>query len=390
MIHSSLIRVFVTFNALNLLSKLFQDMTFPDPFSFDQPLSIGVGVGATVGATVEVGVGIGVSRGDASGSAAVSVGDRRVPQSGRAPLGATPMTLSLPDTDCIIKSQVPLAGFTSYRVGGPAEWFVTPRTVDDLRASVAWARGEGLSVMMLGAGSNLLVSDRGLPGLIVCTRYLRSTHFDHHTGQITAAAGEPMPRLAQQAAERGWQGLEWAIGIPGTAGGAVVMNAGAHTSCTADILANTQVLTADGSLQTLLPSDLDYRYRTSVLQGDANRLVTQATFQLKPGAEPATVMTATRTHQERRHATQPYHLPSCGSVFRNPEPRTAGWLVQQTGLKGYQIGDAQVSQLHANFIVNCGNATAQDIFQLICYVQEQVERRWQVRLEPEVKVLGQF
>lgn len=345
-------------------------MTTPDPSSFDLSPRVEEGDGSL--ATTD--------RRGFHGSA----------QPFQAPLGVASAPLHLPGTTCYIKPQVSLAGFTSYRVGGPAEWFVTPRTTDDLRASVAWAHSEGLPVMMLGAGSNLLVSDRGLPGLIICTRYLRHTQFDDHTGQLTAAAGEPMPRLAQQAAERGWQGLEWAVGIPGTVGGAVVMNAGAHTLCTADILINTQVLTADGSLHTLQPNSLDYRYRTSALQGDSSRLVTQATFQLKPGADPEMVVAATRTHQEHRHSTQPYHLPSCGSVFRNPQPRTAGWLIQQSGLKGYRIGDAQVSQLHANFIVNCGNATAHDVFQLIRHVQEQVELRWQVRLEPEVKILGQF
>ena len=346
-------------------------MTFPDPYSFEQSPRVEKGAGGLIAIDNRVGSHVSAQR-------------------CHPHLGMDSIPLPLPNTDCLIKPQVSLAGFTSYRVGGPAEWFVTPRTLDDLRASVAWAQGEGLPFMMLGAGSNLLVSDRGLPGLIICTRYLRHTQFDDHTGQLIAAAGEPLPRLAQQAAERGWQGLEWAVGIPGTVGGAVVMNAGAHTACTADILATTQVLTTDGSLQTLLPSNLDYRYRTSALQGDASRLVTQATFQLQPGAEPALVIAATRAHQERRHATQPYHLPSCGSVFRNPKPHTAGWFIQQTGLKGYQIGDAQVSQLHANFIVNCGNATANDVFQLMRYVQAQVEQHCQVRLEPEVKILGQF
>lgn len=354
---------------VNCCLDLLQDMTTPDPSSF------------ALSPRVE------------EGDGSLATTDRTFqdsPQPSQAVPGVASAPLHLPDTTCYIKPQVSLAGFTSYRVGGPAEWFVTPRTINDLKASVAWAHREGLPVMMLGAGSNLLVSDRGLPGLVICTRYLRHTQFDDQTGQVTAAAGEPMPRLAQQAAERGWQGLEWAVGIPGTVGGAVVMNAGAHNACTADILVNTRVLTADGSLHTLQPSSLDYRYRTSALQGDSSRSVTQATFQLQPGADPALVIAATRNHQERRHATQPYHLPSCGSVFRNPEPHKAGWLIQQAGLKGYRIGDAQVSQLHANFIVNCGNATAQDVFQLIRYVQEQVELRWQVQLEPEVKILGQF
>jgi UDP-N-acetylmuramate dehydrogenase len=290
---------------------------------------------------------------------------------------------------CLIKPHAPLAPLTSFRVGGFAEWFTAPRRLEDLQASLTWAADEGLPVTLLGAGSNLLISDRGLPGLVICTRHLRYSHFDDATGQITAAAGEPIVRLAWQAAERGWQGLEWAVGIPGTVGGAVVMNAGAHDSCTADVLANAHVLGADGSSYVLMPKDLKFQYRTSILQRD-RRLVTQATFQLQPGADPKEVMATTKAHFERRHATQPYHLPSCGSVFRNPEPYKAGWLIEQSGLKGYQIGGAQVSELHANFIVNRGHATANDIFQLIDYVQTQIAERWSIHLEPEVKMVGMF
>lgn len=291
---------------------------------------------------------------------------------------------------CAVRPGVALAGFTSYRVGGPAEWFVSPRTLDDLRACFAWAAAEGLPVTLLGLGSNLLVSDRGLPGLVICTRRLRQTQFDEATGQIIAAAGEPIARLAWKAADRGWAGLEWAVGIPGTVGGAVAMNAGAHQACTADILVNAQLVTQAGTLQELSPTDLGFRYRTSILQGDTSRLVTQATFQLRPNAGSEAVTAETRACQERRHSTQPYHLPSCGSVFRNPEPRTSGWLIEQTGLKGFQIGGAQVSPMHANFIVNLGNATASDVYRVIRHVQEKVAQRWDVALEPEVKIWGEF
>lgn len=293
----------------------------------------------------------------------------------------------LPGTDCPIKSQVLLATLTSFRVGGPAQWYVTPRNLQALQASFEWAKAEELPVTLLGGGSNLLVSDRGLPGLVISTRHLRHTQFDSDTGQVTAAAGEPLPRLAWQAAELGWQGLEWAVGIPGSVGGAIVMNAGAHRSCVADILVNTQVLLPSGSLEIFTPQQLAYSYRTSLLQGSQS-LVTQATFQLQPGAKPEQVMAITSQHLEQRRTTQPYHLPSCGSVFRNPTPYKAGWLIEQTGLKGYQIGGAQVAQRHANFILNCGGATASDIWQLIRYIQQQVEKRWSICLEPEVRILG--
>lgn len=297
--------------------------------------------------------------------------------------------LYLPGTDCPVSSQVPLANLTSFRVGGPAEWYVAPRQIEDLQASFEWAKSQGLPLTLLGAGSNLLISDRGLPGLVICTRHLRHTYFDETTGQVAVGAGESIARLAWQAADKGWQGLEWAVGIPGTVGGAVVMNAGAHNNCAADILVRVQTLSPDGIVEELTPQDLGFSYRTSMLQG-GNRLVTQAIFQLKPGADAAQVRQITTRHLEQRRRSQPYHLPSCGSVFRNPDSRPAGWLIEQLGLKGYKIGNAQVAERHANFILNCGGAKANDIFQLIRHVQQQVEQHWSLCLEPEVRILGEF
>lgn len=295
----------------------------------------------------------------------------------------------LPGTDCVIKSQVSLAGYTSYRVGGPAELCVAPRNLADLQASIKYASINKIPVTILGAGSNLLVSDRGISGLVIVTRHLRHTYFDPETGRLTVAAGEPVPGLAWAAADRGWQGLEWSVGIPGTVGGMVVMNAGAHNSCIADILVSAQILSPDGTLETVSKEQLGYSYRTSLLQGGP-RIVTSATFQLQPGADPAQLIASTKQHKQHRLNTQPYHLPSCGSVFRNPKPYAAGWLIEQTGLKGFQIGKAQVAQRHANFIVNCGGASAGDIFNLIHHIQNKVQDRWSVLLEPEVKMLGEF
>lgn len=299
------------------------------------------------------------------------------------------LTISIPDSDAVLKANVPLASLTSFRVGGPAEWYAAPRTLEELQACLEWANSQQVPITMLGAGSNLLVSDVGLPGLVVSTRHLRHIEFDEATGQVTVGAGEPLPRLAWRLADRGWQGFEWAVGIPGTVGGAVVMNAGAHSSSVSNILVSATVLLPDGTTQILIPEDLKYEYRTSVLQG-GSRYVTQATFQLRPGADPTAVNTVTANHKQQRQSTQPYHLPSCGSVFRNPGGYKAGWLIEQVGLKGYQIGGAQVAQRHANFILNCGGATASDIFQLIHHVQQRVQQEWSLLLEPEVKMLGEF
>ncbi|MBI4782652.1 MAG: UDP-N-acetylmuramate dehydrogenase [Oscillatoriophycideae cyanobacterium NC_groundwater_1537_Pr4_S-0.65um_50_18] len=324
-------------------------------------------------------------------------GHSRFASLGQQPLGQEPQPIRLPGTNCMIKPQVPLTSLTSFKVGGPAEMYVAPRRIEDLQASFDWAKTRGLPITLLGAGSNLLISDRGIPGLVVCTRYLRYSHFDPETGRVTAAAGEPIARLAWQAAEHGLSGLEWAVGIPGTLGGAVVMNAGAHSACTADILVDTHTLAIDGTLEVWYPDQLDYTYRSSNLQAhtsvaaaEAIRLVTQATLQLQPGGDPGLLMAATTEHLDRRRTTQPYHLPSCGSVFRNPASHKAGWLIEQTGLKGHSIGGAQIAQRHANFILNCGGATANDIFQLIHHIQQRVEQSWSLCLEPEVKMIGEF
>lgn len=293
----------------------------------------------------------------------------------------------IPDLICL-KPQVSLQPLTTFRVGGPAEWLALPRHHHEFEQVLDWAIAADIPITPLGAGSNLLIGDRGITGLVICTRRWRSTQFEDG-GRVTVAAGEPLPTLAWKAAKRGWRGLEWAVGIPGTVGGAVVMNAGAHGGCAADVLVSATVLDPDRGLIQLTPADLHFQYRTSVLQG-GNQVVVYATFQLEPGHDPAMVVADTLAGLNQRRATQPYDMPNCGSVFRNPYPDTAGALIEKSGLKGYRIGNAQVAERHANFIVNLGGATATDIRHLIGYVQDEVEARWDVRLQPEVKFVGEF
>lgn len=288
-----------------------------------------------------------------------------------------------------LSSHVSLQKFTTWRVGGIADWLAVPRRREDFDQLLAWARAEAVDVTILGAGSNVLISDRGIPGLVICTRHWRQSDFDVPTGQVRVAAGEPLPTLAWKAAKRGWRGLEWAVGIPGTVGGAVVMNAGAHGGCAADRLISTTVLDHHQHENTFGPADLAFAYRTSGLQG-SGQVVLEATFQLEPGHDPAVVMADTLAGLNQRRATQPYDHPSCGSVFRNPLPYTAGWLIEQTGLKGYRIGNAQVAERHANFILNLGGATATDIYRLIHWVQTAVRQRWLLQLHPEVQFVGEF
>ncbi|WP_338430314.1 UDP-N-acetylmuramate dehydrogenase [Synechococcus elongatus] len=287
-----------------------------------------------------------------------------------------------------LRTAVSLAPLTTFRVGGTAEFYLEPQSSEAIAAAWQWAQAESLPITFLGAGSNLLISDRGLDGLVINLRQLQGAHFKPAAGLIQVAAGEPIPRLAWAAARQGWRGLEWAVGIPGTIGGAAVMNAGAQGGCMADILQSVQVITPHGP-ETWVQADLQYDYRHSILQS-GQACVVSVNLQLQPGFERSQVLADTSANFRQRKRTQPYHLPNCGSVFRNPEPQKAGQLIEACNLKGYQIGDAQVSELHANFILNCGSARAQDILDVIHHVQGTVRDRFGVSLHPEVKMLGEF
>ncbi|MFM7653495.1 MAG: UDP-N-acetylmuramate dehydrogenase [Vulcanococcus sp.] len=290
-----------------------------------------------------------------------------------------------------LRRAVALAEFTTWKVGGPAQWFAEPDHPDQVLELLAWAVAEGLESRVIGAGSNLLVSDAGLAGLTVCNRRLQGAEIDAGTGVIEARAGEPIPTLARRAARAGLAGLEWSVGIPGTVGGAAVMNAGAQGGCTAEVLESITVVDPaqpDRSFE-LRNGELDFAYRHSRLQSEP-LVVLSARFRLAAGQEPAAVSQRTSANLHSRTSTQPYQQPSCGSVFRNPEPQKAGQLIEGLGLKGLSIGGAQVSPIHANFIVNTGAATAAEIDQLIATVQRRVAAAHGIALHPEVKRLGPF
>ncbi|MDM7937141.1 MAG: UDP-N-acetylmuramate dehydrogenase [Cyanobium sp. CZS 48M] len=288
-------------------------------------------------------------------------------------------------------SQISLADYTTWKVGGPAEWFAEPASGEELVALARWALTENLPLRLIGAGSNLLVSDGGLAGLTLCNRRLQGSVIDAASGLVEAQAGEPIPTLARKAARAGLSGLEWAVGIPGTVGGAAVMNAGAQGGCTADWLQEVTVLDpgrGDGPF-VLQASELEFAYRHSRLQAEP-LLVLSARFRLSSGHDPAEISRRTSANLSSRTSSQPYQQPSCGSVFRNPEPRKAGQLIEQLGLKGLALGGAMVSPIHANFIVNTGGASAADIEQLIRLVQQRVFSAHGIELHTEVKRLGDF
>lgn len=290
----------------------------------------------------------------------------------------------------ILQEQISLANYTTWRVGGPAQWLAEPNHTEQIPTLLSWAANEKLAVRVIGAGSNLLIADAGLPGLTLCLRRLQGIDLNNKTGRVSASAGEPIPTLARRAARQGLQGLEWAVGIPGTVGGAAVMNAGAQGGCIAERLLSVDVVPLEGDdfrIKQLKRDSLDFDYRHSALQ--AQRLmVVSAEFQLEAGHDPVELQRRTSGNLNHRTSTQPYKQPSCGSVFRNPEPAKAGRLIEGLGLKGRRIGGAQVSEVHANFIVNTGGARAADIRNLISMVQQEVADAHGIQLQPEVKRLG--
>jgi UDP-N-acetylmuramate dehydrogenase len=296
-----------------------------------------------------------------------------------------------PATPLGLRRSVGLAEYTTWRVGGASQWFAEPDSAAQLQALLAWAQAEGLEARVIGAGSNLLVSDAGLEGLTLCNRRLQGAVLDASTGLIEAQAGEPIPSLARRAARAGLSGLEWSVGIPGTVGGAAVMNAGAQGGCTAEVLESVTVIEPQRPDHpfALRADELDFAYRHSRLQHEP-LVVLSARFRLQAGHDPAELSRRTSANLHSRTSTQPYQQPSCGSVFRNPEPNKAGQLIEAMGLKGLSIGGAQVSPIHANFIVNTGTATAAEIDQLINAVQQRIQAAHGITLHTEVKRLGPF
>ena len=277
----------------------------------------------------------------------------------------------------------PMSRHTTFGIGGPAEYFVTPRHWDDVRSIMDFGRRSGMPVMALGNGSNLLVSDRGIAGAVLYTGALRDVRFTD--SGMECGAGLPLREACELARDHGLTGLEFAYGIPGTVGGAVYMNAGAYGGEMKDVVARAEYFGADGAGE-LSGDALAFEYRTSAFT-DSGRLITRVTFRLLPG-ERGKIDSVMQELMGRRRSKQPLELPSAGSVFRRPPGHFAGTLIESCGLKGLRIGGAEVSVKHAGFIVNVGGATCADVLALIARIQQEVSRQTGVRLEPEIRVVG--
>jgi UDP-N-acetylmuramate dehydrogenase len=280
----------------------------------------------------------------------------------------------------------PLANHTTWKIGGPADILIEPTDKNALARSMKLVYKHKVPWTVLGRGSNMLVRDGGIRG-VVFKLADGFNHLNFNGEEIEVGAGYSFIRLAVMAGKEGLTGLEFASGIPGTVGGAVYMNAGAHGSDVSRILKHAEVLLENGELVTFTPDDLAFRYRHSILQ-EIKGIVTGAVFQLSHG-DRKEIARHMAEYKDRRRHTQPLSMPCAGSVFRNPPGDHAGRLIESAGLKGFRVGGAQISERHANFIVNCGNATAQDVLDLMEQAMEIVEQRFQVKLVPEVLVVGE-
>jgi len=286
-----------------------------------------------------------------------------------------------------VKENEPLARYTSYEIGGSADILVLPSEQEDAVRALEIARESGQPLFVMGGGTNLLIQDRGIRGVIVnLSKYRPEDIDDLEDGTVLRAyAGMKLSRLSMVAEERSLTGLEFAAGIPGTVGGGVVMNAGAFGGEMKDILVSTTVVTKEGQLQTLKRAGLVMGYRTVSLPEGST--VLQAVVRIKRGEREVIHRTMTEWNRKRKEA-QPLEMPSAGSVFRNPEGKRAKDLIQEAGLPGFQVGGAQVSLKHGNFIVNTGGAKASDVIAVIQEVQERVFNQFGVMLKMEVKIVG--
>ena len=281
----------------------------------------------------------------------------------------------------------PMQNHTTFRIGGPADALALPKTPEEVAEVVRFCHEHAQPYYVLGNGSNLLVSDEGYRGLVL-QLYRNFNDIQVNGETITVQSGAMLAAVARTAYQTGLTGLEFASGIPGTIGGAVVMNAGAYGGEMKNVLKEVTVLTKEGEVLVIPAKALELGYRTSVIPKNG-WIVLGAVLQLKKGDQEQ-MLARMEEMKEQRITKQPLDLPSAGSTFKRPEGYFAGKLIMDAGLRGFTVGGAQVSEKHCGFVVNRGNATATDVWELICEVKRRVKEMTGVELEPEVKLLGDF
>lgn len=285
-----------------------------------------------------------------------------------------------------VRLEEPMARHTTFRIGGPADIFVQPHDVEDLAAAIRFARDEGLPCKVIGNGSNVLVGDAGIRGLVVRLAPKFSDVEWLEDGALVGA-GARLARLVKEACEVGLSGLESTVGIPGTLGGALATNAGTDTGSIGDLVARATVLDHDGELREWTAEQFAYRYRYSNLNSSRASVI-RAHLRLEPAAKEEVVAKVNRL-KAKRAGRQPLRAWSAGSVFKNPRAVAAGKVLDRAGAKGHRMGDAEVSRKHANFLINRGSATAAQMRQLIAWAHELARRRYGIDLELEIELIGE-
>ena len=283
--------------------------------------------------------------------------------------------------------QEPMKNHTTFRIGGPAACFVRPQDAGQVERILHICRENEVPWFILGNGSNLLVSDRGFDGVIIQI-YRNMSRIQVSGHHMTVQASALLSAVAKQALREGLSGLEFASGIPGTVGGAVVMNAGAYGGEMKDVVESVTVLDEEGAVRKLAREELQMGYRTSLVK-KKGYTVLEAVLKLNDG-DPAAISARMEELKEQRVSKQPLEYPSAGSTFKRPEGYFAGKLIMDSGLRGFRVGGAQISEKHCGFVINTGDATAEDVVRLIRQVQDIVYEKFHVKLEPEVRFLGIF
>ena len=292
--------------------------------------------------------------------------------------------------DHILKDE-PMSAHTTFRIGGPADYFVVPEDAASLGRGVALCRAEGVDYFITGNGSNLLVGDGGYRGVVfhICHTMDDVAYEEKGTELLVeAGAGVMLSSLARQVPSKGYTGFEYATGIPGTLGGGVTMNAGAYGGEISDNLLWAELMDETGAVLRLERDRLKLSYRHSVMM-EQSLVVLRAGFYFTKGDAMAITEKVAELSRSRKEK-QPLEYPSAGSTFKRPEGYFAGKLIQDCGLKGFRVGDAMVSEKHSGFVINVGHATAADVMTLIRHVQQEVDRQFCVRIEPEVRMIGEF
>ncbi|MFW6266290.1 MAG: UDP-N-acetylmuramate dehydrogenase [Halanaerobiales bacterium] len=288
--------------------------------------------------------------------------------------------------DLKINRNILLSKYTSFKIGGPADIFITPYTIESLKKAIHLINKENIPYFVLGSGSNIIVSDRGYRGIIIYTAKLNK--ITGRNNLIFAQTGITLSRLAEKAQKWGLSGLEFASGIPGSLGGAIYMNAGAYGGEMKKVIKEVKVLNERGETLTLQGEDLEFSYRSSLLQ-NKSYIAVEAQLHLEKGNKNKIASLMKKLNQKRREK-QPLQWPSAGSIFKRPADDYAGRLIEEADMKGISVGDAQVSQKHAGFIINRGNATASDVLKLIEKIQKNVYKKSGIKLEVEPRFLGEF